>query len=522
MPGNGTSDQERKSGDWRRRMAWRRFWRAVYTVFLVLILGTVVGLGIAFRNRIAAFLWPPQPQRPVKVVQPAAPVQPPVERTVEKKEIETPPAATKVEAPPEKPVRPPEAPRPRDAEARMRIEKARGYYGEMRFDLARKECEALAADADVSDALKKDFQELAARCAVFDACVRHIEVAEHARGTRKFVEVDLGGRTLRGMVVEDTPSQITIAAVLKTNPASSGRSTFPIPKDQLSAPPREIPLSQLQEEFREFLREVEGGAPPSRSVDFYDGIYVSRRLNLQKECLERLERAYEMDPRLDETLRKELVRRSIEKAALFDMGGRTDFAQAELSRLLRLLPDFPLAQQEAEAMRARIAAKSKIKNYKATFQLVEKPARPEPAGPPRPSDDGKVEVAEKKGGGGTGKTEHRPRAVRADVDTPVELVMTEAPKPKETKAAAVAAEAEKYGREAQSWREKWDANRSSREANSYLQKGVAAADKAIELYDQLSRLDPQNADYWNSRAADIGMMRYQMFKSQTMDLGLRR
>ncbi len=484
-------------------MAWRRFWAAVYTVFLVLLLGTAVGLGIAFRNRLAAFFLPPAQKKPAKIAQPAAPAKPPEERPMEKKEVEPPQAAAKVELPPERPVKPPEAPLPRDSEARMRIEKAKGYYGEMRFDLARKECEAFAAAADVSESLKKELQNLAAKCAAFDACVRHIEVAEHAIGTKKFVEVDLGGRSLRGVVVEDTPSQITIAAVLKTNPAGSGRSTFPIPKDQLSAPPREIPLSQLQEEFREFLREVEGGVTPSRSVDFYDGIYVSRRLNLRKECLERLERAYEMDPRLDETLRKELVRRSIEKAALFDMGGRTDFAEAELSKLLRMLPDFPLAQQEADAMRARIAAKSKIKNYKPTFQLVEKP-KPKP------------------GGDGEGKAESRPKAVRADVDTPVELVMKEAPKPKETKAATVAAEAEKYGREAQGWREKWDANRNGRDANSYLQKGVAAADKAIELYDQLSRMDPQNADYWNSRAADIGMMRYQMFKSQTIDLGIRR
>src|SRR5581483_5744575 len=112
-----------------------------------------------------------------------------------------------------------------------------------------------------------------------------------------------------GLKLSEDAEHITFQHIAPDNPASMGSASHPIDKSEIKnivAVSRE----QRRKEFVQLLDQLQSTVAIGRSADYYDLVYLAKRLNLCHECIDFLSKAFdggsghEADPFLGDTFRK--------------------------------------------------------------------------------------------------------------------------------------------------------------------------------------------------------------------------
>lgn len=217
----------------------------------------------------------------------------------------------------------------------------------------------------------------------FGNATRHIAIADYAQGENAVIVETVDGTEWRGLKVREDDAHISLQVISETNPASEGKRTFPIPKTDIKRTVP-LPLKQRQAEFAELLHSAESSIKVSHSTDYYDVVYLARRLGLGKECVAYLNRAYDggaghaPDPKIGDSFRSVVVRRVIGRATLLMLANRRMQAEVELRKLRETLPGYAAVEEEIATFRSQVANK-----LSADFQpaFVVKETRNEPPKP---------------------------------------------------------------------------------------------------------------------------------------------
>ncbi len=365
---------EPKRSDYHARKARREMVRSfVY----VIILGLVVGLGVVFKDPIIAWVNKAT-QSDTTSRQPSPPTPtPPAKKIVETPETPPTPLAKPpvVVEKPKLPVEPPPEARVGvdDAAAKDLIDRGRAALEKLAFD----EAAGLFKDASrrkVSASVRSAASAWERRATTYQQATQHIPVSEYATAEESLVIETQDGREISGLKKAEKDGQIILQIVPAQNPATLGKTTIPIPLVDVKSQKR-LSLQQRREEFLQLLGVLEASAQITRSTDYYDLVYISKRLSLNRECLEYLNRAYnggpghDADPYLGDSFRKEVIRRTIDRCSLMLAGGRAKrFVEDELVRLQKTLPGYDVAMDEAEAFRIKVMSKV-TEDFHSTLKL---------------------------------------------------------------------------------------------------------------------------------------------------------
>src|SRR5438477_12149836 len=98
------------------------------------------------------------------------------------------------------------------------------------------------------------------------------------------------GTELRGLKLDDSGEQIHFQRI--DNPASTGQIKIFVDKADIKSM-LTVSRESRQEEFTGLLKALAGKATFQRSTDFYDLVYLARRLSLGHECIDFLNHAYD-------------------------------------------------------------------------------------------------------------------------------------------------------------------------------------------------------------------------------------
>jgi hypothetical protein len=468
----------------------------------VAILGLVVGLGIVFKDQIIAML---NKKTPAPV---AAPPPKPVETAkAQDKEREVAAPLAKPAAPMEKAgaavvidAAPKQMRGLEDDAAGALIKQGKALLEKFEFDKAA----ALFKEAGakkVGTEAKKEALDWEKKAVAFGTATRHIPTSEYAIAETTYVIETRDGREMQGLIISQNNDQIELQQVSAQNPASLGKTKLPIPKSDI-AKTIPIPLKARQDDFLQILGGLESNANIQRSADYYDLVYISKRLGLGRECLEYLKRAYNggnghpADPYLGDSFRKEVIRRTIDRCSLMLASGQAKYrVEAELNDLVKKkLPGYQVAQEEADVFRLQVLSKMRD-DFKSTLKEVKKPAVVA-AAKKTPAD--KTETARQitnegeqmefvvDNGGVTGKG-----AAAPVVD----------------KANAKYDEGMKVYR---SFRQGTNGNN-----NQFLKEAMKHLTEAVDLYDQALKTDPSNKAVLD-RQTEANMIVYACKKYQTL------
>jgi len=339
------------------------------TFILVMLLGVIVGCGIVYKDPLIALFSKPQPQAP------AAKPPEPIVKKIDK--------APEPAAPIAKPVIPMEKPRVTvepvqkvityadDESAKAGIAQGITLLEKLEFDKAAAQFKGLG-QKKVSARVKADVLEWEKKAAAYDVATRHIPVADFAAAETTYIIETHDGREMQGLVKNETADQVNLQLV--QNPVSAGKTTVPIPTSDIK---KKTAVSQKErrDEFMQLLGGLESNTAINRSSDYYDLVYVSKRLGLGRECVEYLNRAWngaesrQADPYLQDSFRKEVIRRTIDRCSLMLASGRAKrFVEDELNRLIKTLPGYEVAQDEVDAFRMKILSKMRD-DFKSTITL---------------------------------------------------------------------------------------------------------------------------------------------------------
>jgi tetratricopeptide (TPR) repeat protein len=498
-------NEKEKNGmrpEWKARQTRKSIFGAVKIFAGVIILGVVVGLGIAHREQILAMFKkeekvPPPPPKQVVVAPPipVAPPPPPPQAVVEKAPVAPPPEPAKI-----KPVA--AIPSGEEEAAGKLIDQGKAALEEFQFDkgknffnqAASKKAGPLIAQARIWE--KKADQ--------FNLATKHIPVAEYALAQTSYFIQYVDDREEIGLKLSEDAEHITFQHISPDNPASMGSASHPIDKSEIKNIV-EVSRDQRRKEFIQLLDQLQSTVAIQRSADYYDLVYLAKRLNLGHECIDFLSKAYDggnghdADPFLGDTFRKVVINRTIDRASLMLAGGRAKpLVETELTRLLKLLPDYDVAKDEVEVFRATILSKVKD-GFKSTLTLKAKPAvaaakpiKTANAAPPPPT-----------------------QSAREMTETDqVEVVVDNSGVHGNGAAAGVCEQANaKYDEGMKYYRGfKQGSNGNN---NQNLRAALKCLDEAIDLYDQALKKDPGNKAI-ESRQTEASMVAYGCRKYQTL------
>jgi hypothetical protein len=257
----------------------------------------------------------------------------------------------------------------------------------------------------------QEAEEWVKRVDQFKQATQHIPISEYGAAETSYRFVSTDGRKMNVLKVRDEGSSVTLCWYPENNPATVGKSRFPVPKDQVvSLEP--VSRSQRHEGFRQLILQLESGSSLTSTEDFYDLVYLSKRLGLGAECVDYLARAYEKTAQvpLGESFRRLVGHRAIERAALLAAANQKGQAQKVLDTLLKTLPGYALAQDEVDVFVVKILNNLKD-NYRSTLALVKKETKSAPQTPaktapsatkpePKQPESSAKEMAEAAEGGG--------------------------------------------------------------------------------------------------------------------------
>lgn len=471
----------------------------------VMILGVAVGMGIVFKDQLIALLNPPPapPPPPPAVVQPK-PVEPP---KVVEPEVLTPTAKPPAPIETKRGVPPPALGAaqtgPEDDAAKALVERGRALMEKLDFVQAGKLFNE-AGQKKIGLTMKNNAAGWEKKAKEYDAATHHIPISDFATAENAFVVETQDGREMRGIIKSQTDDQIVLQVVPATNPASLGKTTIPIPAIDIKAR-KALTLDQRREDFLQLLGGLESGASITRSTDYYDLVYISKRLGLGRECLEYLNRAYnggkdhEADPYLGDSFRKEVIRRAIDRCSLMLAGGRAKrFVEDELNKLLRTLPSYAVAEDEVESFRIKIMAKVRD-DFKSTIRLSEA-KKPDVA----------VAVATKK----AEKSAPAQNARELVAEEQIEIVVENEGVTGKGAAASVVADANaKYDEGMKAYRGFRQGTNGNN--NKVLEQAMHLLESAVDMYDKALKLDPTNKSVLD-RQTEANMIVYACKKYKTL------
>ncbi|MGD0090176.1 MAG: hypothetical protein ABSE73_09670 [Planctomycetota bacterium] len=493
---------------WEAREARRRTARLIKYFLGVVVLGVATGLGIVYKDQIIALLNrqpppvvvapPPKPQPPVAVKQ-AEPTPAPAQKVI------LPEAETKRAAPAE--VLAKVEPATDDAAVKALIGQGAELVEQLEFGKAA-ELFQEAAQKKISPAVRSEVQGWEKKAEEFNKATRHIPVSRFALADTSYVLQMNDGREMQGLKKAETETEFVLIRVPHDNPATTGEASFPLPKTEIA---KIVPVTrqQRQEEFLQMLGQIESSASIQRSTDYYDLVYISKRLGLAKECMAYLNRAYNggpghaADPYLGDSFRKERIRRTIDQCSLMLAAGRAKrFATAELNKLLKMFPDYQVAQDEVEAFNIQVLAKIK-EDFKSTLKEVR---RPDTVAAAKKAD---VKLSSAKEMANAGEQIEQ-----------IEVVVENEGVQGHGAAAAIVEQANtKFDEGMKSYRRfRLGTNKSSQDNksnNDVLKETLKLLEEAVALYDKALREDPGNKAVLN-RQTEANMIVYACRKYQTL------
>ena len=488
--------------EWKRRQLRNSIMGAIKIFAGVIVLGVIVGVAVVYKDQWMKFLFGPKEQK-IAVAPPPAPVVPPPPAKV------APPPPPPVQPPPPPPVvktvPPPAAPPPipsgEEPLAAKLIEQGRTALDNFEFDKAK----SLFHEASLKKAGPK--REEAAtwekKSEAFAVATKHIEVAEFAVADNAYLIETKDGQEFRGLLLSDDGEKVLVQCVPPNNPASTGKSKFPIDSSDIS---NRVKLSKQQrhDEFFDLVSKLEGTVAVQRSTDYYDLVFLSKRLGLGHECIEFLNRAYvggekhPADPYLGDSFRKEVIRRCIDRASLMLAAGRAkSIVDGDLNRLLRDLKGYSVAEDEVEAFRRQVMAKIGD-NFKSTIVLktTKVPAVAETknkAGSPPPPQQSARDLAEPE----QGEIEVSSNGVQGHGS-----------------AAPIVDQANAKYEEGMKFYRGFKQG-SNGDNNKNLRAALECLNSAIDMYDEALKKDPGNQSIVN-RQTEASMVAYGCRKYQTL------
>lgn len=358
-----------KKPDYSERLKRQRTSSTIKFYLVAIVLGAVLGLAYIQRSLIisvynSVMAPPPPPPAPPA---PAAPVLPPAEpKIAEKKADEG--ARRNLDAVPAAP--PPKAGAamvgqpvlPKDElAARQILAEGKALMEAFNLSGASKRFDE-AAKLKIGTALKDDAKVWKQKAEAFMNATRHMGLAEYAQSENAVVIETTDGSEWRGLKVKEDDETIYLQAVNDANPAAEGVQKFPIPKAEIKKM-TPVPLAKRKGDFSELVLGTESATVISHSSDYYDLVYLSKRLGLGKECMMYLNRAFDggpghaPDPDLGDTFRQVVVRRAISRATLLMAGNRRVHVEIELKKLHDTLPGYGPAEEEIASFRSQVMAK---------------------------------------------------------------------------------------------------------------------------------------------------------------------
>jgi hypothetical protein len=363
--------------DYKARQARKNTMGYVKGFIFVVLLGVVVGLGIVYKDQLMAMLNK-KPETPPPAPPAAKPVD--VAPKVADKAPEAKPQTEKSGAPVEKPKQITEVPQAaagvEDIAAKALIEQGLKTLESLDFDKAT-DLFKQAGQKKVGTTVKNEALSLEKRARSFGTATRHIPISDYAIAENSCVLEMVSGSELQGLIKSQDDQLVLLQQVSSANPATLGKTTLPIPKSEIKNM-RMVTLQQRREEFVQLLGSVESNTTITRSTDYYDLVYVSKRLGLGKECITYLTRAYnggpghDADPYLGDSFRKEVIRRTIDRCSLMLASGQAKYrVETELNDLVKKkLPGYDVAMDEVEAFRIQVLNKVKD-DFKSTLRKTE-------------------------------------------------------------------------------------------------------------------------------------------------------
>ena len=374
QPNGKQKDPSRKPDFKTRQMRKKASGNTVKAFGAVVFLGLGVGAYIE-RDLIMATFMPPN--EPV-VIAKKAPAPPPVEERPIEKKVEPPPVE-KAPAPAPAPKVIASAAAPSfstsdETAAAKLLADGKALLEKFQFTNAQTTFkQAMAKQA--SPATRESAKVWARKAELFEVATHHIPISPYAAAETTYVIQTRDGEERTGLIKSENDEQVVFQQV--DNPASLGQAFLPIPKSDI-AKMTPCPLAQRQDDFMRLLGSLEEKVNIQRSTDYYDLVFLSKRLGLGRACIEYLNRAYNggpehaPDPYLDDSFRKELVHREIDRASLLLASGRKPFAEMVLNDLVKKkLPNYGVAQDEVDAFRLHILSKYRD-DFKSTFKEVKK------------------------------------------------------------------------------------------------------------------------------------------------------
>lgn len=489
--------------DYKERMAQKRRSGGLTLFLYAAVIGGAVGLAYVKRAELKTLY------DSYVAKAPATPTQREPEKSVEKPQIaDTAPAESQRKAIP-----PPVAPKSIDksapeapaslvdmATARVALTEGKTLFEKFQFN------EAVKLFAGVEKlklgALAAEVQTAKQKAVEFGNATRHIPIADFAQGENAVLVSTIDGSEWRGLKTRETDDQFFLQAVSESNPASEGKQIFPIAKSEIKSTVP-LPLSQRRAEFAELLASLDGGIVITHSSDFYDLIFLSKRLGLGKECVGYLNRAFDGakgisgDPRLGDTCRGVVVRRAISRASLLLAANRRTQVELELKKLQNTLPGFTFADDEIAAFRSQVMSKIGA-DFQSSIVLNERKAdfsRPSRA----PVEKNKLPYS----AGSAGRDENE---IEISVDN--KSVVGRGPA-----AAAVEKANARFEQGAATFRRyKVGVGGNKDENNRNLIAARALLNEAIDMYEDALKLDPGNKAV-RDRQQSAGMMVYSCNKN---------
>jgi len=343
----------------------------------IVLLGVVAGLGVAYKDQIKALLNKPEEKPPAVFAPPAAPPPPEMAKAPEPIVPIAKPAAPIAK----KAVIVDAAPMAKvgaeDALAKKLITAGRNSLEQFDFSGARK----LFKEAGAKQAgtiIKNEAKTWELKTEQFAVATKHIDVSEFAVAETSYVMLTIDGSERRGLVRSQDDQTVNFQEI--ANPAGSGRTTFPIPRSDVKEL-KAVSKAERRNEFLQLVNGLESNASFQRSADFYDLVFLSKRLGLGHECIGYLDRAYvggeghSADPEVGDNFRKEVIRRTIDYCTLMLASGRSKaIVESELNGLTRKkLPGYDVAVQEVEDFRKNVLSKVRD-DFKPTLREVKKAA----------------------------------------------------------------------------------------------------------------------------------------------------
>lgn len=350
--------------------------------------------------------------------------------------------------------------------------------------------------------MKSEVLGWASKAENFDLATRHIAVSKFALADTAYVLQMNDGTEMQGLKKAETDTEFVLIRIPPDNPATTGEISLPLPKSEIA---KSIPVTreQRQQEFLQILGQLESNASVERSTDYYDLVFISKRLGLAKECTAYLNRAYNggpghaPDPYLGDSFRKERIRRTIDQCSLMLAAGRAKhFVTAELNKLLKTLPGYQVAQDEAEAFNIQVLSKVKD-DFRSTLKEVRKT---ETAAATRKAE---VKLASAK-----------EMATAGEQIEQIDFVVENEGVQGHGAAVATVEQANfKYGEGMKCYRRfRLGTNKNN---NEVLKEAVTFLRDAVELYDRALREDPGNKAVLN-RQTEANMIVYACIKYQTL------